>query len=335
VEAIIAAKDLSPIAEIPNSCPVVVSCAQGNSSVAFTEGLRKIGIDAHSLRGGAAAWGSYYETNPLALELDLTILQISRPARGCLSYFVASGTDAAIIDPLRHLSPYEAAVESGHYNVKHVIDTHGHADHLSGGPTAAKRFQCQYFLHPYDAIHPFDTLCGKLEYEFLQEGMELQVGKSLLRIFHVPGHTLGNIAILVNNKFLLAGDTLFLNSVSRPDLGNRSEEWGRLHFQSLRRLLELPDSTIVLPGHFQDLSEAPERVFSRTLGGLKASNQDLQIVSHGEAAFLERVRQNTRGIPPNYIDIKRVNAGLIHVDESRAAELELGRNECALRQHSL
>ncbi|MCS7041106.1 MAG: hypothetical protein NZP34_15985, partial [Caldilineales bacterium] len=102
---------------------------------------------------------------------------------------------------------------------------------------------------------------------------------------------------------------------------------------SLAKLLNLPAETVILPGHFSSLREADENgLFAQTLGTLKAQNEGLQMVQRGEEEFVRYILSSLPTFPPQYVDIKRVNAGLLVPDEDKASELELGKNICALAQ---
>ena len=150
-------------------------------------------------------------------------------------------------------------------------------------------------------------------------------------MLHFPGHTLGMVAFLVDGRYLLSGDSLFLESVARPDLGGKAEAWAPLLYESLRRMTELPDETRVLPAHFSDIAAADDSgVFRATLGDLKQRNPGLLKLAEGEAAFCDYILANLPEFPAAYIEIKRANAGLAHPDERKAQELELGKNICAV-----
>ncbi len=319
--------------KLPRDLPILAVCAQGDTSEYVAEALRRLDYDAFNLDGGTAAWGDYYRTREVVSEPELAIYQVARPARGCLSYVVASGGKALVVDPLRHADRYlELAREKG-LEIELVLDTHAHADHISGGPALAAATGAPYHLHPYDGIHPLDVLPAKLGYEYLADGQEFEVGAARIRTIHVPGHTLGNVAYLVNEKHLLTGDSIFIESIARPDLGGRGDTWAPLHWASLRRLLELPDETAVLPAHFSGLGEAgPDGLFRATLGELKARNHGLEMAQKPEEEFVAYILASLPEFPEEYVEIKRVNAGLVQVDEEKASELELGKNVCALSE---
>jgi glyoxylase-like metal-dependent hydrolase (beta-lactamase superfamily II)/rhodanese-related sulfurtransferase len=319
--------------ELPQDRPILAVCAKGGTAAQVAEGLRELGYDAINLAGGMRGWGDFYQVKPVIESPKLSIYQISRPARGDLSYVIASQREAAIVDPLRHIEHYLSFAQEKNLKIKFVLDTHGHADHISGGPALADRVGVPYYLHPYDAIHPIDVLPAKLSFEFLRDGQEFSVGTAQIKTIHIPGHTLGNVVYLVNEKYLLTGDSIFIESVARPDLGGRGEAWAPLHYRAFERLLKLSDSTVILPGHFSQPREAnAQGLFAATLGELKARNEGLKMVQQGEQAFVQYILSSLPTFPPQYVDIKRVNAGLLVPDEERASELELGKNICALAQ---
>jgi glyoxylase-like metal-dependent hydrolase (beta-lactamase superfamily II)/rhodanese-related sulfurtransferase len=320
------------IARVPKDRPIVAVCAKGGASDYVAELLRERGYNAMNLEGGMIAWGNYYQVKSIpAVGTDLAIYQVIRPARGDLAYVVVSNGEAVIIDPTRHLEPYLDLVDREGLRLVAILDTHAHADHISGGPALAKQLGVPYYLHPYDGIHPIDMLPATIEYEYLKDGFTLQFGSATLKGIHIPGHTLGNMAFLVNDRYLFTGDSIFIRSVARPDLGGRGEEWAPLHYDSLyNKLLVLPDETIVLPAHFAKPDEAqPDGSFWDTLGNIKRNNPR-EYLAESKEAFIQFMLATLPVFPPQYVDIKRVNAGLLIPDEEKASELELGKNVCAL-----
>ena len=319
---------------LPKDRPILVVCAKGGTSALVAEGLRALGYQAVNLVGGTLAWGNFYEVKTVVEDAALSIYQISRPARGCLSYVIASGGEAAIVDPLRHTEHYLRLAKEKNLNIRLILDTHAHADHISGGAELSKQLGVPYFMHPYDGIHPLDLLPPRVSYQPLWDGQRFGVGTATIETIHIPGHTLGNVVYLVNGRFLLSGDSIFIESIARPDLGGRGEAWAPIHYHSLRKLLSLPDETVILPGHFSSLGEAnAEGIFAKSLGELKRQNEGLQMAQRTEEEeFVRYILSSLPLFPPQYVDIKRVNAGLLIPDEEKASELELGKNICALAQ---
>jgi glyoxylase-like metal-dependent hydrolase (beta-lactamase superfamily II) len=139
------------------------------------------------------------------------------------------------------------------------------------------------------------------------------------------------VALLLDERFLLAGDTLFVDAIARPDLGGRAESWTPLHQASLRRLLALGPDVRVLPGHFHAPGEAGAGgVFAPRLGDLPGRNAGARQALGDSESFARYILSSLPHCPPQYNDIKRVNLGLAEADEARAEELELGKNVCAL-----
>jgi glyoxylase-like metal-dependent hydrolase (beta-lactamase superfamily II) len=215
-----------------------------------------------------------------------------------------------------------------------VIDTHGHADHISGGRALASKTGAAYYLHPYDAIHPFDVLPATFSYEFIRGGQRFPVGSHQIAALHIPGHTLGLVALKLGDEFLFTGDSIFICSIARPDLGGKADTWAPLHARSLRRLMELPSGINILPGHFSTLAEADQKGrFAAPLGNLKRRNDGLVTLQReNEEGFVRYLLESLPKHVPEYVDIKRVNAGLLAPTEEDAATLELGKNACALAQ---
>jgi len=320
--------------QLPSDLPILAVCAKGDTSEFVAQGLSCLGYASANLNGGMKTWGEYYATRAVVEAPDLAIYQVGRPARGCLSYMVASAGKAIVIDPLRHLHPYLGLARESSLTIEAVIDTHGHADHISGGVALATATGASYYLHPYDAIHPIDVLPATIPYEFIRDGQTFPLGRHELEALHIPGHTLGLVAFRIDDRYLFTGDSIFIRSIARPDLGGKAETWAPLHHRSLRRLLDLPGEITVLPGHFSSLDEADETGrFAALLNDLKKRNDGLVVLQReSEEGFVRYLLESLPKFIPEYVDIKRVNAGLLTPAEEDAATLELGKNVCALSQ---
>jgi glyoxylase-like metal-dependent hydrolase (beta-lactamase superfamily II)/rhodanese-related sulfurtransferase len=316
---------------LPQSLPILAVCAKGETSPHVAEGLRRLGYQAYNLEGGMAAWGDHYEVRIVEETQRLTVVQISRPARGCLSYLLASSGEAMVVDAARHIGLYTHIAAERGWHFTAVLDTHLQADHLSGGVALAKAVGASYWLHPYDAIYADDLLPATFSFRYLEEEATFKLGDVSVRTLHLPGHTLGMINMMVDERFLLSGDALFIESIGRPDLGGRARSWIPLLFDSLQHLLALPDHTIVLPAHFSHMHEADEQGrYAASMGALRSRNEGLRMLGQGLPAFSTYIEASLPEHPHSYDDIRRVNTGLLQVDEAKASELELGRNRCAL-----
>lgn len=325
------------VARVHTDEEVLVVCAKEGSSQYVAEILQARGIKASYLEGGIMAWGSYYDVRDVAETRFGRVVQIARPARGDLSFMVISSGQAAIIDPLRHTELYLRVAGQAGAQISHIFDTHAHADHISGGVALNRETGAPYYLHAYDAIHPLDMLPARLEYSHVTDGQQLQVGQFSVKVIWFPGHTLGQVNYLFSDpdgrSYLFSGDGIFLNSFGRPDLGGRGEAWAPILYDSLFHRLppHLSEDTVILPAHFSHLAEDDgQGRFARPYGVLRQENDALQPRSKQE--FLDYVLSRLPVFPPEYVQIKRVNIGLVEPGEEEASELELGKNMCALAE---
>lgn len=311
--------------------PIAVVCGHGNSSKKATAFLRERGYDAYSVIGGMAAWETVYVARQLSPTPSLShMVQLDRVGKGALSYVLVSDGDAVVVDPGRHLERYDALLTQLRATPAAVVDTHIHADYLSGARAAAARWQVPYFLHPDDAVSPYDQRPGKLTYHALGDGDTIAFGRATLRAAHVPGHTLGSIALLADDGLALTGDFLFVKSVGRPDLAGQSESWAKLLWQSLERARqEWPGEFLVLPAHYADESERrADRAIAARFDVIVATNPVAAI--QDQRQFLQWISDHAATFPDAYKIIKETNLGLVTVSDPDAELLESGPNQCAI-----
>lgn len=327
--------EAAAVARVPTDRDILVVCAKEGSSEYVTEILRNRGINASHLEGGILSWGNLYDVRDIVADAAGRIVQIARPARGDLSFMVISDGQAAIIDPLRHIDYYLDTAKAAGASVTHIFDTHVHADHISGGDALAQATGAPYYVHAYDAIHPIDMLPAQISYQHVEDGQEFTVGQYTVKVIWFPGHTLGQVNYLATapdgKSYLFTGDGIFLRSFGRPDLGGRGEAWTPMLYESIYERLprHINDSTVILPAHFSTLDEDDgQGRFAAPYGQVRQDNDAL--VPRSREEFATYVLGNLPVFPPQYVEIKRVNIGLVHPDEEQASELELGKNICAL-----
>ncbi len=311
--------------------PIAVVCGHGNSSKRATAFLRKRGYEAYSVIGGMAAWETVYVAHQLSPTPSLShVVQLDRVGKGALSYVLVSDGDAVIVDPGRHLERYDALLTELRATPAAVVDTHIHADYVSGARAAAARWQVPYFLHPHDAVSPYDQKPGKLTYQALSDGDTIAFGRATLRAAHVPGHTLGSIALLADDGVALTGDFLFIQSVGRPDLAGQSAAWAKLLWQSLERVRQTwPGDLLVLPAHYASEGERrADRAIAARFDVILATNPAASI--QDERQFLQWIRDHATTFPDAYKTIKEANLGLVDVSDPDAELLESGPNQCAV-----
>jgi glyoxylase-like metal-dependent hydrolase (beta-lactamase superfamily II) len=205
-----------------------------------------------------------------------------------------------------------------------------HADYLSGARAAAARWQVPYFIHPDDARSPYDGTEGKLSYQPLTDGDTIAFGRATLVADHVPGHTLGSIALRADGALALTGDFLFVQSVGRPDLGGQRDAWAAQLWRSLARVRrEWPGNLLVLPAHYASETERrADRSVAARSDVIAATNPAAAM--RDEPAFLSWVAAHTATPPESYRTIKLANLGLAHVSDEDAERLEFGPSQCAV-----
>jgi glyoxylase-like metal-dependent hydrolase (beta-lactamase superfamily II) len=311
--------------------PVAVICNHGNSSKKATAFLRERGVAAYSVMGGMAAWETVYLPRALSPTPSFEhVVQLDRIGKGALSYVLLSEGEALIVDPSRHLDRYAAVLEHFGARAVGVVDTHMHADYLSGARAAASTWGVPYYLHPDDARSPYDGTPGRFDYESVTQGDGIAVGRATLQVEHTPGHTLGSITLVSEDGLALTGDFLFVQSIGRPDLGGRSAEWAKVLWQSLERARKhWPGDLVILPAHYgSDLERRADRTVAARFDVLAATNEAAAI--QDERTFLQWIADHTPVFPESYRTIKTANLGLVEVSDADAEILEFGPNQCAI-----
>ncbi|RKD95344.1 MBL fold metallo-hydrolase [Halopiger aswanensis] len=318
--------------------PIVAVCGRGEASDHAVDLLRDAGIDAQNLAGGMDAWADLYVARELEVDVDLgldrrgdssaTVVQYDRPSSGCLAYAIYSGGEAAVIDPLRAFADryVEDAADRG-AELKYAIDTHVHADHVSGVRALESRTDATAVLPEgaRDRGLAFDAMT-------LTDGDELHVGDATLTAVATPGHTTESLSYRLGD-LLFTGDTLFLEGVGRPDL-ERGDEGApaaaRQLYETLEDTLsELPAETTIAPGHYSDTADPRDGdgAYAATLGDRR---DRLEAFSMAEDEFVEHVTGDRPPRPANHERIVAANLGREDVDSETAFELELGLNNCAV-----
>jgi glyoxylase-like metal-dependent hydrolase (beta-lactamase superfamily II)/rhodanese-related sulfurtransferase len=227
--------------------------------------------------------------------------QIVNEEAGCLSYLIgcSQAGEAAVVDPARdRVDEYLAIARRKGLTVTRIIDTHLHADHISGNQALADKTGARILMHPAaDAAFPTTPI---------EDEEEIRIGNVAFRVLHTPGHTPESVALLVTDRsrgeepwFVLTGDTLFVGDVGRPDFGG--ERAAATLYQSLtRRLLTLPDSVEVYPAHGAGSAcgRAMSSKTSTTIGFERRFN--LALSAGDEAAFVKALMTGLPAKPPNF-----------------------------------
>src|SRR5688572_18566593 len=238
--------------------------------------------------------------------------QVIHEDLGCASYLVgdASAGVAAVIDPQWDIDPYLRLSRLHGVSIEHVLETHNHADHVSGHGRLARATGATIHIHELaEAEYP---------HESFTDGWELELGDVVIRAMHTPGHRPEHTSFVLHANdrggepwAVLTGDSLFVGDVARPDLAIEPEDGARDIFRSLQeRLLPLPDETEVWPGHLGGSacgSAAIDSKSSSTLGFERRHNATLGITD--EAEFVSTATGSLGSPPPNVKHVVALNRG--------------------------
>lgn len=312
--------------QLPRDKEILVVCAKEGSSQMVAEFLDEAGFNSSYLEGGMKSWSEFLHKTKVYEDLDITVYQFIRVGKGCLSYMVVSDGEALIVDPSRFIEQYEAAAKESGAEIKHIVDSHLHADHISGGKMLADKIGADYYLMRSEgATFDFIPLENHEKIVFKNVTLEVIAVKT-------PGHTPGSVSFFVNNKLLFSGDTIFVSGLGRPDLGNKVREWAKdLYNTVYSKVSEIADDVIVLPGHYANVDEEMNAsgFIGATLGDIRQRNE--RMFNTTKEDFLDQVEKSASSVkPPNFEDIIAINRGVESADTERMQELEIGPNRCAV-----
>ncbi|HYN36855.1 MAG TPA: MBL fold metallo-hydrolase [Actinomycetota bacterium] len=232
--------------------------------------------------------------------------QFLHEQRSCASYLIGCSSKgvAAVVDPQGDISEYVAAAERHGLRITDVFDSHVHADH----PSAAREL-----AENLDAILRLGEGADVgFRFEPLIDGEVVDVGNRHMRIIHTPGHTPEHVCLLVDDWFVLTGDTLFVGDVGRVDLALSELDEDELRSRaaslhaSLQRLLELPDDTEVYPGHYAG-STCGRGMDGKTISTIGRERRTSRALNLDLEGFVDYQVSSAPPLPKDFDRIKRAN----------------------------
>jgi hydroxyacylglutathione hydrolase len=253
--------------------------------------------------------------------------QVLHEDLGCASYVVADDGIAAVIDPKWEIEDYLALAEEHGFAIRHVLETHNHADHVSGHGRLAAATGATIHLSAEGGV--------AYEHEPLEDGDRVEVGGVAITALATPGHRPEHIAFLVADEsrgespwLVVTGDSLFVGDIARPDLAVEPEEGAHGLYASLKRLLALDDFAEVWPGHIggslcggAGMSEKP----GSTIGFERRFNRLARLADEGE--FVRELTRDLAPQPPNFKRIVDLNRGPLITEAQPLDGLEPTRVE--------
>ncbi|MEX1325623.1 MAG: MBL fold metallo-hydrolase [Desulfobacterales bacterium] len=304
-----------------------IVCAKEGSAKYVGEILLKNGWqDVKILEKGIKSWGNLLTPKLVASQNGYAFYQFIRPGKASCSYGLIYGDEMVVFDPSRNAQYYQDFAKKHDARIIKTFETHLQADYISGSQRLHSDTGAQIVGHQddfKDAVFEYRGVNDQDIFRFTNEGPEIKA-------IHTPGHTPGSTSYLIDNKYLVTGDTVFILSIGRPDLGGKAEEWSKLLYKTLRtKIADMDDDLLILPGHYLDWSEAnSDNVFVDSMDSIKAKNANIYgIVEEDE--FVRFIEDNMRKQPDVYGEIRKVNAGILEVDDEEQEVMDLGKNECA------
>jgi glyoxylase-like metal-dependent hydrolase (beta-lactamase superfamily II)/rhodanese-related sulfurtransferase len=356
---------LESLKHIPKDKEIITFCSHGQRSSMAARTLASLGYNVRTVESGMAGWSRLYDVAEISFDSGITlkIWQIRRISKGCMSYVIASTKDkkATIIDATCDIDTViNKLLQENELTISRVLDTHIHADHLSGSIRVAKKYGSEVLISSLENYSTQQVSSEKEpKYKPISTGQKFELGDGFyLEAIHTPGHTDGSMSFLLsthkvtNNEdinkqkistdsfakhndnndnpgyYLFTGDTIFVNGVGRPDLHNKSQEYtNKLYHTYQNVIFNLPDKTIILPAHYSSSFEHKKPVLD-SLGSIK---QKLASIIDSENKFLDFVSSNMPPHPMNYEKIVYLNKKLITCNMVNQVDLESGPNSCGIK----
>ena len=315
------------VAKVSHDKPVKVVCAKEGSAQYVGEILMNHGFkDVAFLTGGIKTWGNMMTPKRINPESDdYALYQFIRPAKASCNYGLLYKGEMVNFDPSRNYDFYHSFADSQNVKIVRTFETHLQADYISGSKKIADVTGAEIMANVGDFKD------ASFQYSGVKDGESYSVGGDgpEIKVLHSPGHTPGSTSYIIDDKYFITGDTVFILSVGRPDLGGKAEEWSVMLFDTLTNKVQNLDKKLkVLPGHFMEWNEANDSLlFVENLGEVIHRNAGVFKIATPEN-FTQYIKDNMRKSPEIYGEIRKVNVGWLDVDMNEADIMDLGKNEC-------
>jgi glyoxylase-like metal-dependent hydrolase (beta-lactamase superfamily II) len=316
------------VAKVSRRQPIKVVCAKEGSAQYVGEILVNHGFnDVGYLTGGIKTWGNMLVPKRLNPSSDeYALYQFIRPGKASCNYGLIYQGEMVIFDPSRNYNFYQSFANSHNAKIVRTFETHLQADYISGSKQIANATGAEIMAHVGDFSN------ASFQYSEVHDGETFALGDNgpVVKVMHSPGHTPGSTSYIIDDKFFISGDTIFILSVGRPDLGGKAKEWSAMLYDTLTNKVQALDKNLnVLPGHFMKWTEANDQLlFSEKLEKIIDQNASVYALD-SLGKFTEFIMDNMRKSPEVYNEIRKVNSGWLDVDIDEADIMDLGKNECA------
>lgn len=306
--------------KIPQNSEVITICGKGNRSKTAKFVLAGNGIHAKSLEGGMESWTIAFETAKKEYVINdkkITVVQVRRIGKGCMSYVVSSNNEAIVVDPVFPYDEYAEIAKKNNWKITRVYDTHLHADHVSAAKSLAEKIGAILSLSAYENYN--------FTHEPLYDTQEQKIGDMTLKVIHTPGHTLGSLTFLIEDKLLITGDTLFVDGVGRPDLRDEAEQYAPILYDTLqKKLLGLPGNIHVFPAHGN--TNQKDQLSSK----IEDLINKIPFLQMSKDPFVKQILSTVMPTPPNHTTIIDINKNGKNLSSVEANSFEIGPNRCSI-----
>ena len=313
------------VAKVSKERPVRIVCAKEGSAKYVAEILVKHGFDdVRYLTGGIKTWGNLLVPKTVHDGEDYNLYQFIRPGKASCSYGISSGSEMMLFDPSRNIDFYLDFAKNKNCRIIKTFETHLQADYIAGSRQIAEKTGAEF-------LGGVDFEGTKAGHKAVSDGEihTFSKGGPAVKVVFTPGHTPGSLTFIVDDKYMISGDTVLIQSIGRPDLGGKVDDWAILLFNTIRQVAQLDDSLLVLPGHYMEWNEANEDLtFCQNFKEVKDRNKDVFSMTE-EKDFIQYIKDNMRQQPPEYALIRLANGNMEQYDIDKREELDLGKNECA------
>jgi glyoxylase-like metal-dependent hydrolase (beta-lactamase superfamily II)/rhodanese-related sulfurtransferase len=303
--------------------PVITVCSKGNDSKIIAKNLIDLGIPAISLKGGIREWNNVFNIVSILSSKSYEVFQFQRIAKGCLSYMVINGDEAVVFDPSYNIDAYVNLAKKKNVSITKVYETHLHVDHIAGGKRLADQCDAKLYLSNDD---PFT-----FEHNSIIHNKKVNVGGlNLITPISTPGHTKGSTSFRIGKEFMLVGDTIFVDSIGRPDLAEKAEIFAKDLFLTVKNVFSLEEQDILFgPAHQGTIGlEHLKKPITLKKSDLAKFKQ----FSFTEEEFIKYAvtsAQKTQK-PPSYETVFNINSGKLDINNFDVLDLEIGPNRCAI-----
>jgi glyoxylase-like metal-dependent hydrolase (beta-lactamase superfamily II)/rhodanese-related sulfurtransferase len=323
----------SSTARVPAGKKIRVICAKEGSSQLVYEVLTSAGRDDISyLTGGVVSWGNLLVPKRINNKDETyEMWQFNRPGKASCSYGLINGDEMFLFDPSRNVEFYSEFASQRGATITHTFETHLQADYISGSPGIVEQSGATFVANSGDyssSMHTYHEVSDGEQFTFSAGGPKVLA-------IHSPGHTPGSTTYIVDERFMISGDTIFIVSIGRPDLGKQVVEWAKTLYSTLKtKITTLPEGLMVLPGHYTNWeteADGDYRILN-TFGTIQKMNEEIYTIDD-EGEFVTYIKDNMRAQPPIYAQIRQINMGHISPCPTEQNVMDLGKNECAASSH--